>query len=427
MKYKASFYDNFYDERDDGSALCLNAATGALARLDGDVVDKLKNGDADELEAREFFPALLSAGFVVKDSFDEFENYRFRAAKHAFGENDGTSSFIIAPTMACNLKCVYCFESESGKTRPMNDETAEKIFKFVMNRTKAEKTGKLHVNWFGGEPLLAYDAILDLSDKLVAACDEKGIEYSASIVSNATLMTRERVEELKERAKTRHAQVSMDGDEDMYGRLKGARKGDFEKAFRSIIDLAEVGIGVSVRLNVCKENLESLLRLARRLASERTFHGIVYAGKLISYGKDDAFTEISDEGLAYFETELEKIVSKYDEYEKFARKALKPKGSACGYMVDGRCLIDGEGLLYRCEHHVGNRDLAIGNVDDGFLHNALDNEYLLAPIPERCRKCSVMPLCMGGCASDRIMHGKWIGCGYVEKKVERLCKFVAKN
>ena len=423
--YKSSIYNNYAEPDEDGAVLCYNSATGAVSKFDADAAQALMSGNPDALAGKDYFQALVDSGYAVKDFIDEYEAYAFRSRKYALGSESDACSFIIALTMKCNYRCVYCFEEGNCSGREASSEKIDGIFGFIRKAIEEKRAKKLNVNWFGGEPMLAYDGVLALGDAISEYCEKNGVEFTSSIVTNASLLTKEKLEALIDRAKVRHVQISVDGDEDWYVRLKGTTKANFEAAEKAILAVAESKAGLSVRMNVCEENVESLSRLAERLTSNPSFRGIIYAGKIIRYNDSAKFTEIGDDRLSEFEERLDAMQKKSPEYRKFIRKSLKPKGAGCGYMVNGRCLIDGRGFLYRCEHHVGNESLAIGDVENGFYHNAVDNEFLFAPIPEKCRRCSVMPACMGGCISDRILHDKWIGCGYVKRKLMRNCGFLA--
>ena len=106
-------------------------------------------------------------------------------------------------------------------------------------------------------------------------------------------------------------------------------------------------------------------------------------------------------------------------------KRLEPKGAGCGYMADGRGLIDHNGLIYRCEHQINNKEFAIGDVINGYYYNDIDSSFMDCPLPEKCKTCSIMPVCMGGCASDAIYDKKEFGCESLKEDIYHMVKTVS--
>ena len=71
----------------------------------------------------ELIKALEKNGFIVYDAIDEYGRHMNRAKQFKLDINSNLASFVIAPTMACNLKCVYCFESGRNCNEKMSEET----------------------------------------------------------------------------------------------------------------------------------------------------------------------------------------------------------------------------------------------------------------------------------------------------------------
>src|SRR5207302_1462590 len=74
--------------------------------------------------------------------------------------------------------------------------------------TSGKKT--LHVDWYGGEPLLNPEFIEAASSLLQELCRDLKVSYSASIISNGTSWP-EDVGAFIDRHKIRQAQISFDG------------------------------------------------------------------------------------------------------------------------------------------------------------------------------------------------------------------------
>lgn len=87
-------------------------------------------------------------------------------------------SYVIAPTLNCNYNCVYCFENKENRKLRMNFNTAEDILSFIIKQIESNKLIKsIKITWFGGEPLLSYDLILEFSKKIIAKLNKMNILY----------------------------------------------------------------------------------------------------------------------------------------------------------------------------------------------------------------------------------------------------------
>jgi uncharacterized protein len=429
VEYKKSMYNNMITSRiknDKTEYLIYNSSTGAMAWLEKWVYSAMAEGNISVLKKEKFFNELQRNGFVVLKEVNEYFNYMFKAKSFALDKHSDFASYIVAPTMRCNLKCLYCFEECNNDTSIMSEDMLEAVYLFITKNVMKESKHRLNINWFGGEPLLAYKQIKNLSKKLISFCDNHKIEYRASVVTNGTLLTKSILEELIDECRVKHFQISFDGESAEYQRMKKATNENFNRAIQSIEMISKSCAGISVRLNVCYENKDSLLHLAKKIVKISDFHGIMYAGKIMKYDNKQDYSEISAKDFEIFENNLNEYASTYSEYQRYVKKSLNPKGASCGYMVKNRCLIDPHGRLYRCEHHINDIHYVIGDVINGFYRNELDYMFVLGDLPDKCQKCSIMPICMGGCSSDRILHQKFVNCDYMKRKLVENCILVEK-
>ena len=74
--------------------------------------------------------------------------------------NDNHLNIIIIPTTDCNFRCVYCYEQkESGF---ISDETLNKLFDSIsLYFSKINGKKSLRLDWFGGEPMLFFNKMVD--------------------------------------------------------------------------------------------------------------------------------------------------------------------------------------------------------------------------------------------------------------------------
>lgn len=97
-----------------------------------------KHEDVNELKEiyPEFFDLLCNNGFVVEDSIDENKlamksvNQRLSSPEKLF--------LTINPTLDCNLRCWYCYETHTTNCY-MNEDIMERIVKLVERETQKKR------------------------------------------------------------------------------------------------------------------------------------------------------------------------------------------------------------------------------------------------------------------------------------------------
>lgn len=152
-----SRYNQFID-RPDGVVMGYNARTGTFAILATGVAQQLRNagpisniGDTDELVEMGF----LHAG-------DELDQLR---ARYERGRSLDSVDLTLIPTMDCNMCCSYCFQNGQRSTSAMSPEVQTATLRFTEGLLHLGRK-KVFLTWYGGEPLLQRDLVLDLTARL---------------------------------------------------------------------------------------------------------------------------------------------------------------------------------------------------------------------------------------------------------------------
>src|SRR5215218_4914915 len=156
----------------------------------------------------------------------------------------------------CPLRCPYCSNPVDIGADRYRAELEGEHWMRVFHEARA--LGVLQLALTGGEPMLRGDL-----DELVAAGRAAGL-YS-TLVTGATLFTRERAERLKE-AGLDHVQVSIQSpDPKENDRIAGNRS--FEKKIAAARATREVGFPLTINCVLHRQNLdriEEILRLGGR-------------------------------------------------------------------------------------------------------------------------------------------------------------------
>ena len=138
------------------------------------------------------------------DVYDELTDLYTKRNAQKYSIN--SLGLTIAPTLACNFKCIYCYET--SKPGVMNQVTMDTLIDFV--RFEADNLTNLSVSWYGGEPLISKDIVYYLSEQLIDICEQKGVEYEAFMISNGSLIDDEVVKKLV-KYRVRGIQITIDG------------------------------------------------------------------------------------------------------------------------------------------------------------------------------------------------------------------------
>ena len=364
---------------------------------------------------------MKNSGCIVEDDVDELERLEFfrNLAKY-----DMTKfSLTIAPTLDCNFRCKYCFETHPKGI--MSAETQEALIKFVEKRLEIAK--KFSVTWYGGEPLLAKDIIYSLSEKFLEICAKKNLEYDAFIITNASLMDDADIAAFK-KYKINGAQITIDGPPEIHDQRRRNIKNEstFDKLIDRVNALLSNDLSAIVRINIDKENIsrvDELLKILRERIDRRD--------KLrIGFGQVTAYNEIckSVEDDCYSNEQFADIMLPL--YEKVQAHGFKvsrllvypiPRVNFCGcaeYL--NSFVVDNTGALYKCWNVVGDAEKSCGNVN-AFRPNEKYFSWILNnPIRNvACRECKYLPICIGGCQNMMRNAGAPV-CGTIKYNLDKV-------
>lgn len=406
---KASRYNHAAPLKD-GTLLLFNAYTVALLAFPRERADCARSliadpgspahGDRGGAVRR----LLARHGFLVPDDADELallrHDYQCRR------KDTRSLSLTIAPTLACNLACSYCYEGPGGGPS-MTRETEEALVSFASSRLQGG--GKLRVAWYGGEPLLRLDTIERLSESFIALGVRRGADFGASIVTNGMLLTAATAARLAE-LKVGDAQVTLDGPPEVHDGRRALRGGG--GTFRTILEnvkAAADALRISIRVNVDAANRDSLGRLLDLLAEEGLAGRIsIYPGRTRSY--DGACADVANSclgggefSLAALEFSLEASTRGFPDLQLPAARDLP-----CGAVRDRSFVVAPDGGLVTCWHDVADPGARIGHLrlpETVRMRTVREERRSFSPFDRECRECTILPLCMGHCPLEHRRAG----------------------
>ena len=408
MVYCESKYNVKISESQNG-VIIYNTVTGAVCNFQTQIYDKFHNKLINE---NQIDNRIVKLGFVVPLQFDELNCLEKCKKGYIYNQNPNELSYVIAPTLNCNYKCEYCFESKIEQNKcVMSHVTIDNIYRFIVNQiVKYKNIKRIFVLWFGGEPMLAYDAICSLSAKLQAYSYSHNIKYEAFMATNGSMLTGDIAHNLVDNFNLRGFQITMDGLHDSYTKNRKCDDRCYDKVMNNIFTISKFAT-VRLRINVSDTNIDEIKSLLSVIASEKKYgdYFSIYFARIKNY--------LNKVNVGITAMEYEKVRNDFIDFlisngcENILSIKLPQKiATGCGSMRNYTCVIGPNGELYRCEHCLGDQNWIIGDVKYGFYCNEADKLFLERKMPIKCYKCDILPVCAGGCTADAVLHNIEFDC-----------------
>jgi len=205
-----------------------------------------------------FFKKLKDNGFIIDDDIDELDTIRDLNNKTV---NSKDYFLVILPTLNCNFKCWYCVQDhiESKMTSP----TISSIQNHLKLMIEKEKISSLHIEWFGGEPLLYFDEIIKpISEIAIDLCKKNNIPFYNTATTNGYYLDKKITNSLEE-LYFKHFQITIDGTKEQHNKVKKDRSGSsaYDVTMENINDLLTRtnDIYVTLRINYDNKNLKEII------------------------------------------------------------------------------------------------------------------------------------------------------------------------
>lgn len=369
----------------DGRTYLFNTFTKQCFDTDGFILsDALYS--ADEVAVSDELSELVENSFLVPSDRDECAYYEgiIRMLRIS-SRKKGFKKYTILPTTGCNARCVYCFE-EGMKQVLMTEESARKTARYIAETRIPDKS--IHIEWFGGEPLLGAKYI----DIICKGLADRGISFTGSMVTNGSLLTDEIVDKMTALWNIRHLQVSVDGTEQEYIKRKQYPNytGQYQRVMEGIHRATAKGINVNIRCNVDDGNLgdiDGFIDVLDREFPERK--------NISAYFVPMNEVRASDRCLRTWQ----RCYAAADELKRRGfllgeeNHVLSLRVHNCiADDVTGSVVIAPDGSLYRCEGY--DEEDSYGDIDNGVTDESNLKRFAdYGKTREKCRDCVFLPEC----------------------------------
>ncbi len=403
MEYKESNFNIWKMESD--TFLVYNTFSKALIKFSSNEYQNLKSN----LENKKFnktFIDLEKQGILVDSSIDEIKLLEYRYLNSYFSTDN---LFItLMPTLKCNFKCPYCFETE--KNIAINNENLEILKKFSSKNFKYKKL--IHITMFGGEPLLEKKGLFEYFDFVLDLQKKYGFYFDTSIGTNGYLLDEKTINLLVGKYNCKTFQISIDGNKNSHDNTRKLKNGNgtydeiiknFKKLILKNIELAN-GIDPKLRINLLNNTQEDIQILLKEFSNIEKKYFSLYFRPI--YNTINFFEEnLNRKNLEHFYTLAR------DQGFKINNN-LGVKNNYCeGDSGKNQIQIMPDLSIWKCINDLNVAEAKIGHLDrEGNL--ILKNNYLEKwsrnnPFnDEDCKSCKMLPICFGGCPLYYLKNNK---------------------
>lgn len=335
---------------------------------------------------------LKDNGFIINDEVNEIEILR----KLFYAYKDSPSySLMILTTYACNFSCWYCVQNHVNVN--LQSSTIDKIKRHIEKYVSENSIDSFDISWFGGEPLLNFDAIRVICTYAQQICDKNGISYFSGITTNGSLITPSMAMEMKSLG-FRNFQITIDGTKEEHNktRYNSGIRDSFSKILGNIRLLGEVipDVTITVRFNYTHKNLSSLIvdQIDNELQKVKDKIEILFR-KVWQEPESSEMSKALGGILKKFQDKGYKVLHDYDNFKLTSCYVEQTHYNAIfpDVTVDKCSNVD----IKNTRGHLSETGDIIWN------DTPTENTFNIFNHPSDCESCLYLPLCMGPCPKHR--------------------------
>lgn len=399
---KASKYNLYLEEG--GNYYIYNQLTSAFTQVDQELYTSLKENNLESINRHSFSDIeeeLHKSHFICDNDLVEENiilrmNREFRYGRHM-------ARVTVLPTVNCNFRCWYCYETHTESQ--MSEQDMKAILIFMENLIKDNKLNVFQLDWFGGEPLLLFNEIIYPTGlKMKKLCKTHNVHFSHTITTNGYLINDEMINKMN-KIGLNSFQITLDGSSTFHNKTRFSKtdKQTYDTIVNNITSLCRKinNINITLRINYTPKNLSTIDTIAHSFPEDvrAKIHiqpQLVWQFKYDINGINDTIKE----KLRVFSSNGFPITT-----------AITPSFNHGCYVENSlQYVINYDLSVYKCTaRDFVSKKFSIGNIsnDGDFKPNSNYYNYFTSSYMENptCLACSLLPICSGMCIQKKIENG----------------------
>ena len=309
------------------------------------------------------------------------------------------STVSLYLTEACNLQCRYCFLSKQPRRLPV--EVGRNVVDFML--AAPPKVKRVSVYFFGGEPLLEFDTLKELTLYGRARAKELGKDLNLGVTTNGTLLTDEVIDFLFDQKISINFSVDGKPETQDANRKTIDGKGSFALLDAALAKVVERNPSQGVRMTYDSTSVGSLYQDHEYLWGR----GITRTSPIAAFEDDWGEDDLARAGKQYqliAQAVLERMrngdLRRVGFLAKYAQRLAQNKRrmkQPCG-ICNGYIGVSVDGTVYPCQRFAACDGYPLGTLSE--VTDVDARKLLLSYDSSRlpgCDDCPARMGCAGGC------------------------------
>ena len=391
----------------------LTKILGVFDREKRDIIAQILENPNNESIDETLRYRLARSQFIIPDEVDELKIIQHQYLNMVYNKTE--LALTILPTLQCNFKCIYCYQrhsrhiyQEEKLEENFTTTVKDRIYKLIENKLAA---GVKHVRitWYGGEPTLAMDEIIEMTKRIGEMCQTEQAFFGVDIVTNGYLLHIEEVQALA--PYLNGVIITVDGPAEIHDqRRKHLGESTYDIILNNMEKIQQFApsVGIVLRVTIDRTNVEKIPLLLDDIEN-RGITGL--SMRFRSLYTDSAKNTEFDQAILSSE-ETHHIVPQLirESLKRGIMGSFEPSLSSfmrCNAPTLNAFVITPDGKLYKCWADAGISDCAIGELseegDADINYNAMEWITYNPLNKSQCLTCKMLPMCMGDCCYNDVV------------------------
>ena len=342
---------------------------------------RFKDGDLSVFSDQEI-QTLFEMGFLVENREAEVHQVCDKIDRH----NRENAIIILFPTLQCNFRCKYCYESKYPS------KLDSRFYRTLLELIPFHSLKKLKIAWFGGEPSMELTDVVSFHKSCKDKASQFNCEVTGHMTTNFYLLNNKRFEQLVDAGIT-NFQVTLDGLEDVHDRYRPLANGGktHNAVFQNLLNCknSDRDFNITIRTNFdAVTDYKPFIRTLQVFKDDSRF--------VFSINEIFSGSPIKEELICTPQQALLRRKELAAIYKEYGLPLLENKEkltffASCYACHPGTVVLDEKGHVRKCTVHLNDPKNDLGVLGQCELDDSYWSNYRF----KDCPTCRFFPICLG--------------------------------